>query len=77
MTHRMIDLAATGKRIKYLCNEREIRPDMLAKEMGFESVAAVYKWFEGRSLPQVDNLLILADIFGITIDELIVRREVK
>ena len=77
MTHRMIDLAATGKHIKELCDERKIRPDMLAEELGFESVTAVYKWFEGRSLPQVDNLLILADIFGITVDELIVRREVK
>jgi transcriptional regulator with XRE-family HTH domain len=73
----MIDLAATGKHIKELCNARGIRPDMLAKEMGFASVTAIYKWFEGGSLPQVDNLFILADIFGITVDELIVRRNVK
>ena len=35
---------------------------------GFEQPQAVYKWIHGQSLPSIDNLLILAKLFGSTVE---------
>ena len=55
----VIDLAATGKRIRQLRKERDLRVEDISEYMGFESVQAVYKWQRGESLPTVDNLYAL------------------
>lgn len=46
---------------------------------GFESPQAIYKWIHGRNLPTVDNLIILAEIFGVSVDDIlsIDYREIK
>ncbi|MBQ3641674.1 helix-turn-helix domain-containing protein, partial [bacterium] len=38
---------------------------------GFESPQAIYKWIHGRNLPTVDNLIILAEIFNVTVDDIL------
>ena len=44
----------------------------VAEYLGFASPYPVYKWINGKSMPTVDNLVILADLFNTTIEERLV-----
>ena len=68
-----LDNVATGRNICKLMKERGITAKMLQDIFGFTTTQAIYKWFRGASMPTVDNLVILADVLGTTIDEIIVR----
>ena len=39
---------------------------------GFNSPQAIYKWQNGAALPTVDNLIVLAALFGVLIDDILV-----
>ena len=39
---------------------------------GFATPQAIYKWIHGSALPSIDNLVILAAVLGVTMDEIIV-----
>ena len=73
----VIDLQATGKQIKSLMDAGRITVRDLQGFFGFEYPQAIYSWLNGRNLPTVDNLLILAELFGVTMDEIVVRRYVE
>jgi hypothetical protein len=40
--------------------------------MGFENPQAVYKWLNGKSLPNVDNLVILSRVLHTSIEDILV-----
>ena len=56
----VIDLAATGRNIQRLREERGLTVRDLQAYFGFEEPQAIYKWQKGKSLPTVDNLYALA-----------------
>lgn len=68
----VVDLKATGKRIKQLREQHNMSVRDLQIQLGFESPQAIYKWRWGESLPSIDNLIILAHIFNCTINDIIV-----
>ncbi len=39
---------------------------------GFATPQAIYKWQHGTAMPTIDNLVALAIIFGVTMDDIIV-----
>ena len=39
---------------------------------GFTTPQAIYKWLHGTAMPTIDNLVILAAVLGVTMDEIIV-----
>ena len=43
---------------------------------GFEAPQAIYKWIHGRSVPTIDNLVILAAILDVRIDDIVVTDDV-
>lgn len=67
-----IDLKATGKNIRRLMEESGLTPSDIQDAMCFTSVQAIYKWFYGKNMPTLDNLVILAQMFGVTIDNIVV-----
>ena len=73
----VIDLQATGKQIKTLMNASGITVRDLQEIFGFYYPQAVYAWLNGRNLPTVDNLLILSELFGVTMDEIVIKRYVE
>ena len=73
----VIDLQATGKQIKSLMSARKITVRDLQGLFGFEYPQAIYSWLNGRNLPTVDNLLILSELFGVTMDEIVIKRYVE
>ena len=40
--------------------------------LGFNTPQAIFKWIRGDSLPSVDNLVILASVFGVKVDDILV-----
>ncbi|MBQ1662517.1 MAG: helix-turn-helix transcriptional regulator [Treponema sp.] len=68
------DLRATGEKIKLLMDAGGISVRDLQSVFGFEHPQAVYAWLNGRNLPTVDNLLVLSELFDVTIDEIVRKK---
>ncbi len=62
-----------GQKIVRLRNEAVISQEQLAENLGV-SRQSVSKWEMDQALPQIDKILQLADLFGVTTDELLRRQ---
>lgn len=71
----VIDTVATGKNIQQLIKKSGIPIKELYHLFGFTTPQAIYKWQHGDSVPTVDNLMILADVLKVTMDEIVIRKE--
>jgi transcriptional regulator with XRE-family HTH domain len=67
-----IDPAATGRNILKLRRERGLTVRDLQEWFGFDEPRAIYKWQSGQSLPSVDNLYALSELFGVTMNDILV-----
>ena len=67
----VINLRKTGENIARMRKEAGISVRELQIMFGFTNPQAIYSWQSGKSMPSVDNLIILAAILGVTIDEII------
>lgn len=66
---------ATGNKISELLKKNGYTVKDVQEAMGFENPQAVYKWIHGKSLPSVDNLLILSRILHTSIEDILVVDE--
>ena len=71
----VIDLSATGQNIARLRIEAGLSVKDLQDILGFANPQAIYKWQNGTCLPTIDNLVILAAVLGVSLDEIIVYRQ--
>lgn len=67
-----IDMVATGKNIVALRDAAGLTVRDLQDIFGFATPQAIYKWQHGTALPTLDNLVILAAIFDVAMDDIIV-----
>ena len=67
-----IDLKATGANIARLRQERGISVAQLQSFYGFEYPQAIYKWISGKSLPSIDNFVILSKLLHTNIEDILV-----
>jgi len=44
----------------------------LQDAFGFGTPQAIYKWQQGLALPTIDNLVVLAALLGVKIDDILV-----
>ena len=68
----VINMAATGKNIERLRRNAGLTVKDVQEMFGFSTPQSVYKWQHGTTLPTIDNLVALAAIFGVTLDDIIV-----
>ncbi len=68
----VIDMPATGRNINALRKRAGLTVKDLQDILGFNTPQAIYKWFNGMTMPTIDNLVILAAVLGVAIDDLIV-----
>ena len=59
---RVIDLVKTGKNIKRLLSERGLNARDVQQRLGFAERRPVYFWIQGKNLPSIDNLFMLAEM---------------
>lgn len=67
-----IDIVGTGKRIRQLRLERKLAVKDLQAVFGFATPQAIYKWERGTAMPAVDNLVVLAAVLQVPIEEILV-----
>ena len=67
-----IQQEATGNRIRELLLNNGYTVKDIQEVMGFENPQAVYKWLSGKSLPSLDNLLILSKVLHTSIEDILV-----
>lgn len=70
---RVIDLAETGWNIERLRKESGLSVNELQEKIGLGSIQSIYRWQRGETLPTVDNLVLLAEIFEVEVDEIIAK----
>ena len=62
----------TGRQIKKLLMENGYTVKDVQSVMGFENPQAIYKWISGRSLPSLDNFVILSRLLHTSIEDILV-----
>ena len=67
-----IDLARTGANIVRLRKAAGLTVRDLQRAYGFHSPQAIYAWQNGSALPTVDNLVILAALLQVRLDDILV-----
>ena len=74
----VIDMAATGMNITRLRVNACMTVRDLQEVFGFTTPQAIYKWQRGTALPTVDNLVVLAAVFGVRIEDILIfQRNVR
>ena len=68
----VIDMAATGNNIMCMRRNAGMTVKNLQDVFGFSTPQAIYKWQRGETMPTIDNLVVLAAVFGVTVDEILV-----
>ena len=71
-TWPVIDMTATGMNIVRLRQNAGLTVKDLQNIFGFSTPQAIYKWQRGTAMPTVDNLVVLAAVFGVAIDDILV-----
>ena len=67
----VIDQAATGRKIKDLRVSAGMSVSELQAVLGFANPQAIYKWQRGDGMPCIDNLVIIAAVFGVNVDDIL------
>ncbi len=67
-----INTVATGQNINRLRIAAGLSVRDMQMAFGFSTPQAIYKWIHGTALPSIDNLVILADMLNVTMDEIVI-----
>lgn len=67
-----INMAATGKNIERLRKNAGLSVKELQEVFGFATPQAIYKWQRGTALPTIDNLVVLAAVLQVTMDDILI-----
>lgn len=71
-SYPVIDTVATGANIKRLREAAGISVREMQKLFALNSAQAIYKWQNGKTLPTVDEFVVLARLFKRPIEKIIV-----
>lgn len=67
----IVDMVETGKNITRLRKQSGLSVKDLQNIFGFGTPQAIYKWQRGLAMPTIDNLIVLATVFGVTLDDIV------
>ncbi len=75
----VINIEETSLRLKALREKNNVSMNTLQKLFSFNYPQAIYKWEnpKDKTLPCLDNLIVLAKLYSVSIDELIVTKNVR
>ncbi|MBO6197140.1 MULTISPECIES: helix-turn-helix domain-containing protein [unclassified Butyrivibrio] len=72
VTFPAIDMEATGQNITKLRKDAGLTVRDLQGMFGFTTPQAIYKWQKGTAMPTLDNLVVLAVVFNVPIDDILI-----
>lgn len=72
MKYPTINMKATGIRLRKLMKQNKLSPKEIQEYLGLSCVQSVYRWLNGCSMPTVDHLYALSELFQIPMDHMII-----
>lgn len=66
-----VDRKKTGMRLKALLEVHGYTVAMVQEYLGLSCPQTIYRWFEGRNIPSVDNLYAMSYLLKVPMDCLI------
>ncbi len=70
----VIDNLATGRNIELLRKQNEMSVRELQEIFGFTSPQSIYKWQWGETIPDIANLMMLSDLWNVSLEDILVRQ---
>lgn len=67
-----INMTETGNNISKFRKEKGITVRQIQEVMGFNTPQAIFKWQRGETMPSLDNMLVLSELFEKKIEEIVV-----
>ena len=67
----VIDMVRTGQNIATLRKQAGLSVRDLQDVFGFATPQAIYKWQQGVALPTIDNLVVLAAVLQVRLDDIL------
>lgn len=67
-----IDMVKTGQNIMRLRQQKGFSVKDLQEIFGFTTPQAIYKWQHGTAMPTIDNLVVLAALFQVPMEDILV-----
>ena len=68
----VIDMIGTGQNLARLRKQAGLSVRDLQDVFGFATPQAIYKWQQGVALPTIDNLVVLAAVLQVRMDDILV-----
>ena len=75
-TYTNIDMYRTGRKLKRMLESAGYTPRMIQDYLHLSCVQPIYCWYKGLILPSVDHLLMLSELLGVHMEELLVKKNV-
>ena len=66
-----INKRETGVNLRRIMDKRGITAKDVQEYLGLGCVQSVYRWIEGISMPTIDNLYALSELFQVPMDEMV------
>lgn len=73
----VIDMVATGKNIERMRKAAGLSVRDLKDVLGFATPQAIYKWQHGTAMPTIDNLVVLAALLQVKVDDILVVAKIS
>ncbi len=67
----LINKRETGIRLRQIMDRLGISARDVQEYLGLGCVQSVYRWLDGHSMPTVDNLYALSELFQMPMDEIV------
>lgn len=67
----VIDVFKTGQNIKSIMLSKGLTVRDVQKYLGLATPQAIYHWFNGRSMPTIDNIYALSELFRVPVDAML------
>ena len=67
----VINMKMTGQKIRWIMRMKGFTVRDLQEYLGLSTPQSIYHWFEGRSIPTVDNLYALSYLFELPMEYLL------
>jgi len=68
----IIDREKTGRQIRRIMETRGLTVQDVRESLSLGCVQSVYHWFDGKSMPTLDNLYALSELLQVPMDMLVV-----
>jgi transcriptional regulator with XRE-family HTH domain len=66
-----IDKKRTGIHLRRIMDERGLSVKDIQQYLGLGSVQSIYHWLNGLSMPTIDNLYALSELFQMPVDDML------